>query len=111
MHDRKLAIENAQYIFNNMRHISEEIQFTPGGRIQTRAQEVLEQATRFLEKVADKGLFEAIEEGMFADVKRPKEGGRGLSGVFLRAEHYVNPFEDDLRERLGLEPRRGEHHA
>jgi beta-lysine 5,6-aminomutase alpha subunit len=111
MHDRKLAIENAQYVFKNMRHLSEEIQFTPGGRIQSRAEEVVDQATKFLEKVADQGLFESIEAGLFADVKRPREGGRGLSGVFTKDEDYQNPFEDSLRQRLGLEPRRGEQHV
>lgn len=108
MHDRKIALENAQYIFNNMRHLSDEIEFKPNGKIQTRAQEVVEEATHFLEEVAKKGLFESIEEGLFADVKRPREGGRGLTGVFIKDTDYENPFEDTLRERLGLEPRRGE---
>jgi beta-lysine 5,6-aminomutase alpha subunit len=111
MQDRKLALENAQYIFNNMRHLGEEIQFKPNGKIESRAQHVLEQATDFLEEVAGKGLFEAVEEGLFADVKRPREGGRGLSGVFLKDADYQNPFEDEFRKRLNLQPRGGERHA
>lgn len=105
MQDRKLALENAQYIFNNLRSLGDEIEYKSGGIIETRAQEVLEKAAEFLEEIADKGLFEAIEEGLFADVKRPRDGGRGLSGVFKKNVQYMNPFEDALRHRLGLEPR------
>ncbi|MDN4592848.1 lysine 5,6-aminomutase subunit alpha [Polycladomyces subterraneus] len=107
IHDRKLAIENALYIFNNARHLGEEILFRPGGRIERRAQEVLAQAVAMLEEVRRIGLFTAIERGMFADVKRPLHGGRGLSGVLEKGEDYFNPFETELRQRLGL-PNRGE---
>jgi beta-lysine 5,6-aminomutase alpha subunit len=31
IHDRQLAIENARYIFNNARHLGEEICSGPGG--------------------------------------------------------------------------------
>lgn len=105
MHDRKLALENAQYVFNNMRNLGEELEFKAGGRIEQRAQQVLAEATQFLEEVRDKGLFAALEEGQFADVKRSREGGRGLQGVFMKSGSYENPFEDQLRQRLGLEPR------
>jgi beta-lysine 5,6-aminomutase alpha subunit len=107
IHDRKLAIENAQYIFNNARHLGEEILFRPGGRIERRAQEVLAKAVAMLEEVHRIGLFTAIERGMFADVKRPLHSGRGLSGVLEKEEDYFNPFETELRQRLGL-PNRGE---
>jgi beta-lysine 5,6-aminomutase alpha subunit len=107
IHDRKLAIENAQYIFNNARHLGEEILFRSGGRIERRAQEVLAKAVAMLEEVHRIGLFTAIERGMFADVKRPLHSGRGLSGVLEKEEDYFNPFETELRQRLGL-PNRGE---
>ncbi len=100
--DRQIAIENAKYVFNNARHLSEEIQFTPGGRIETRAHEVLDQATALLKEVKETGLFETITQGKFADVKRPIDGGRGLSGVILRDEDYFNPFEIALRKALNL---------
>ncbi|WP_202079717.1 lysine 5,6-aminomutase subunit alpha [Caldalkalibacillus salinus] len=107
MHDRQLAIENAQYIFNNMRHLSDEITFKPGGKIEQRAHDVLDQAVQLLEEMAQRGLFETLEEGKFADVKRPRDGGRGLSGVFLKSPDYANPFEDELRSRLKLSELRG----
>ena len=40
--DRYLSIENAKYIFNNMRNIGDEVEFKKDGIIQKRAQEVLE---------------------------------------------------------------------
>ncbi|WP_124728545.1 lysine 5,6-aminomutase subunit alpha [Staphylospora marina] len=107
IHDRQLAIENAQYIFNNARHLREEILYAPGGRIERRAREVLDRAVAMLEEVGDIGLFEAINRGMFADVRRSPEGGKGYRGVLSKAEDYFNPFEDELRRRLGLEEREG----
>ena len=42
------------------------------------------------------GLFKALEAGLFADVKRSPEGGRGLEGVISRNERYFNPFYEEL---------------
>lgn len=107
IHDRQLAIENAQYIFHNARHLGEEIIFQPGGRIEQRAQHVLAQAVDMLEEVKKIGLFAALAQGMFADVKRSLTGGKGLRGVVERGVDYYNPFEEELRERLGLRQREG----
>jgi beta-lysine 5,6-aminomutase alpha subunit len=110
IHDRKLAIENAQYIFNNARHLGEEIMYRPGGRVERRAQEVLDRAVDMLEEVKRIGLFAALEQGMLADVKRGLESGKGLSGVVHKGETYYNPFEEELRERLQLPQREGAVH-
>lgn len=110
IHDRKLAIENAQYIFNNARHLGEEIMFRPGGRMEQRAQEVLNRAVAMLEDVEKIGLFTALERGMLADVKRSRTGGKGLSGVLEKGQDYYNPLETELRKRVGL-PRREEEQA
>jgi beta-lysine 5,6-aminomutase alpha subunit len=108
IHDRQLAIENAQYIFNNARHLGEEILFKPGGRLEQRAQQVLNQAAKMLEEVREIGLFAALEKGMFADVKRSFTGGKGLAGVLEKADDYFNPFEEELRVRFGLRVREGD---
>ena len=92
MSDRFLAIENARYVFRNMKDIGKEVWFTEGGIIQQRAQQVLEEAYQLLEKIAGMGLFNALERGVFADVKRPKNGGKGLDGVFVKGKYYTNPF-------------------
>lgn len=102
MSDRYLALENAQYVMNNMRSLGEEVIFKPGGKIQTRAQTVLDEATVLLEKIKKEGIFNILEAGVFADVKRPRNNGRGQDGVFIRSEKYFNPIEDELRQRLSL---------
>jgi beta-lysine 5,6-aminomutase alpha subunit len=107
IHDRQLAIENARYIFNNARHLGEEICFRPGGRIEQRARQVLEEAVKLLEEIRETGLFHALEKGMFADVKRSRTGGKGLEGVLKKNPDYYNPVEAELRSRLGLKPREG----
>jgi beta-lysine 5,6-aminomutase alpha subunit len=92
MSDRYLAIENARYIFNNMKNIGEETEFKDGGIIQTRAQKVLDEALDLLMQIEKEGLFNALEKGIFADVKRPKNGGKGLNGIARKGENYRNPF-------------------
>ena len=92
MQDRYLAIENAKYIFNNCRHIGEEMEFKQGGICQTRAQEVLAKADELLAEVESNGLFDTIEKGIFGGVKRPFDGGHGLEGVCTKGENYFNPF-------------------
>ncbi|TCP69450.1 lysine 5,6-aminomutase subunit alpha [Baia soyae] len=105
IHDRQLAIENAQYVFNNARNLGEEIQFRPGGKIEKRAQEVLDEAVQLLEDVQETGFFEAIHRGTFADVKRALDGGKGLVGVIRKSVDYYNPMEQELRKRLQLPSR------
>ena len=92
MSDRFLSIENAKYIFNNMKSIGDEVEFKEGGIIRTRAKEVLGKAIELLEKLNEEGLFTALEKGIFADVKRPRNGGKGLDGVTPKGQNYMNPF-------------------
>ena len=92
MSDRYLSIENAKYIFGNMKSIGEEVEFKKDGMIQNRAKEVLDKATSLLENIEREGLFTALEKGIFADVKRPKNGGKGLDGVAPKGTNYHNPF-------------------
>lgn len=102
MHDRQLAIENAKYIMNTAKHFSDEIEFTSGGKIETRANEVVEKAADMLKEIEELGLFKAIEQGMFADVKRSFTGGKGLEGVFVKDEQYFNPYEELLKTELKI---------
>lgn len=99
MSDRFLSIENARYIFNNMHDIGEEVEFKQDGIIRNRAKEVLDKAIELLSQMKEKGLFNSLEEGIFADVKRPKNGGKGLAGVAEKGAHYRNPFIDLMKGR------------
>jgi len=92
MSDRALAIENAKYIFDTMADLGEEISFKDNGIIQNRANEVLEKACSLLKEIETIGLFKTLEKGIFAGIKRPIDGGKGLDGVALKEKEYFNPF-------------------
>jgi beta-lysine 5,6-aminomutase alpha subunit len=87
-----LALESATYVETAARDLADEIEFKPGGLIQTRAQEVLEQARILLEEVAEIGLSGAIEEGRFGDVRRASDEGRGAEGLVPVESSYFNPL-------------------
>lgn len=90
--DRYLAIENAQYIFKAMEDFGSEVEYKKGGIMENRCQEVLTKATALLDEIAEYGLFNALEKGIFANIKRPIDGGKGLDGVFTKDDVYLNPF-------------------
>ncbi|MGL4510722.1 lysine 5,6-aminomutase subunit alpha [Cetobacterium sp.] len=92
MSDRYLSIENARYIFNNMRDFGSEIEFKADGIIQKRAQLVLDESVVLLEKMVEDGLFNSLEKGTFADIKRSRTGGKGLAGVVEKGSSYMNLF-------------------
>lgn len=92
MQDRFLAIQNARYVFGNLRDLHEEIQFTPGGQIERRAQRVLAETATLLREIEQTGLPAAIAKGTFADISRTLTGGKGLDGVVAKAADYHNPF-------------------
>ncbi len=94
MSDRALSIENALYIFNNMEDLGEEIEYKPNGIIQQRADKVLREANALLREIQGHGLFTTLEKGIFGGVKRPIDGGKGLSGVIIKDDKYYNPFID-----------------
>jgi beta-lysine 5,6-aminomutase alpha subunit len=99
--DRDLALENARYVFRGASTLAGEIRFEPGGDVERRASQVLEECRLMLRKIAEIGLFGALEAGMFADTVRTRDGGRGLDGVIAKADDYLNPLGDMLAERVG----------
>jgi beta-lysine 5,6-aminomutase alpha subunit len=94
MSDRALAIENAKYIFTTMENLGDELLFKDGGIIQNRANEVLDKACNLLSQIEKNKLFATLEQGIFAGIKRSRDGGKGLNGVVLKGEGYFNPFID-----------------
>ena len=103
MSDRALSIENAQYIFRTMADLGSELSFKEGGIIQSRANEVLSKATELLSEIEELGLFNTLEKGIFADVKRPKDGGKGLSGVVVKSSEYFNPFIESMKGKVAAQ--------
>lgn len=92
MSDRAMAIENARYIERTMKDLGNELVFKEDGIMQKRANEVLEKAANLLQEIEEQGLFVTLEKGTFADIKRPKDGGKGLNGVVAKDKLYFNPF-------------------
>ena len=84
MSDRALSIENAQYIFRTMKDLGSELTYKENGIIRNRANEVL-------------------TKGIFADVKRPKDGGKGLAGVVVKDDKYFNPFIEVMKGKVAAE--------
>jgi beta-lysine 5,6-aminomutase alpha subunit len=98
IHDRVLGLQNVEYVFNAAHDLGEEIEFKRGGIIQTRAQDVLSQARVLLERIAQIGLFGAIEDATFGDVSRKLDEGRGIEGIVDTDEGYLNPVVELMRE-------------
>ncbi len=71
--------------------------------MEQRAAYVLDLTLDLLQNIRRDGLFRTIEDGRFAGIKRPFEGGKGLSGVMAKEDQYMNPFIPLLMEesRLG----------
>jgi beta-lysine 5,6-aminomutase alpha subunit len=102
VHDRVIGLENVNYVFNAARDLGEEIEFKAGGIIQTRAQEVLAGAHQLLERIAETGLFSALAEGVFGDVPRQIDEGRGTEGIVAVADGYLNPASELMRGASSL---------
>ena len=62
---------------------------------------MLTKATDLLAEIEKLGLFTTIEKGIFADVKRPKDGGKGLAGVVIKDDKYFNPFIEVMKGKVG----------
>ena len=46
-------------------------------------------------------MYKRQEKGIFADVKRPKDGGKGLAGVVIKDDKYFNPFIEVMKGKVG----------
>lgn len=94
LQDRYLAIQNAKMIQTSMKSISDELVIKEDGLMANRAKKVLEDASLLLKQVKESTLFQALEQGVFAGVKRPQDGGKGLDGVFQKSPDYWNAALD-----------------
>jgi beta-lysine 5,6-aminomutase alpha subunit len=94
--DRDIALANVRYVLNAAGNLHEDFVPAPGGFIQGRAHQVLEEAVALLERIVADGLLEAIADGTFGIMKRPATGGRGLDGVAARSPDFYNPAIDIL---------------
>jgi beta-lysine 5,6-aminomutase alpha subunit len=96
--DRDLALENVRYVARAAGRLGENFSPPPGGFVQQRAQQVLADAVELLRRIGGDGLLNAIADGTFGITRRPADAGRGLEGVFERAEGYFNPAAEFLED-------------
>jgi beta-lysine 5,6-aminomutase alpha subunit len=96
MSDRYLAIESAKTIQKAVKSFREAVDYRPGGVIHARAHEVLANAKELLDNVERIGLFNALEKGLFAGIKRSVTGGKGLDGVLAKHPEYFNVIADRM---------------
>ncbi len=94
--DRYLSLKATRYVHTACKHLGDEITFKPDGRIAKRAVQVLDEALAQLEDVSRDGIWDAISNGAFADVKRTRTGGKGYGGVLKKHAQYMNPLLDAL---------------
>nr|HMM30466.1 lysine 5,6-aminomutase subunit alpha [Clostridia bacterium] len=83
--------------FRTMKDLGGEITFKEGGIIAERANEVLVKAAALLKEIEQIGLFGTLERGIFADIKRGRTAGKGLTGVVQKDAVYFNPFIELMR--------------
>jgi len=102
MMDRFIGVRNAKYVMNAMASFGEDIEFRPDGIMVKRARDVLDRTLGFLREIKKRGLMDAIAEGLFADIKRPPDSGKGLDGLVEKDPRYWNPVENRLASALSL---------
>ena len=105
LQDRYASIRAARYMRNAGKHLRSNFQLAEDAMIRKRAGDILDKAERLLADVQSRGLFKAIEDGVFAGIRRRRDGGKGREGVFLKSRWYFNPVDEMLRRELGLRER------
>jgi beta-lysine 5,6-aminomutase alpha subunit len=96
LQDRFLSIRSALYVFSAARELGEQFDWREDSLVARWADQILREAVELLQEMDKLGLFKGLEAGLFADIKRSPEGGRGLKGVIKRNEQYFNPFYEEL---------------
>lgn len=96
LQDRFLSIRNALYTFHAARDLGDQFDWREDSLVTRWAGKILRDAVELLRQIDTLGLFKGLEMGLFADIKRSPEGGRGLEGVIARSDDYFNPFYETL---------------
>jgi beta-lysine 5,6-aminomutase alpha subunit len=98
--DRDLALQNVRYVMNAAGNLHEDFRPAPGGFIEQRGRQVLDDSIGLLSDIKghENGLLDAIADGTFGLMKRPADGGRGLDGVARKARDYYNPATELLED-------------
>jgi beta-lysine 5,6-aminomutase alpha subunit len=96
LQDRFLSIRSASYVFNAARDLGEQFNWREDSLVARWANQILREAVELLQEIDRLDLMKGLEAGLFADIKRSPDGGRGLEGVIRRKAGYFNPFYEEL---------------
>jgi len=102
MQDRAISIKSAKYVKKAAKDLIEEIAYKKDGKINKLANDVLQKALEMLKDIEEIGLEESFSKGMFANIKRYSDSGKGLNGVVKKSETYYNPFMDKMENELNI---------
>ena len=86
------------------RHLSDEISWSPNGKIIRKARSLLEDTHRLLKKIEATGLGKAVEQGLFGSAHEKNLQARtetisSEDALMLRHKHYWNPLLDLLEKK------------
>src|SRR5262249_13948406 len=102
VHDRVIGLENVNYSFTAARDPGLVNECTHAGNGQAPRQAVLAGVDALVARIAEHGLFAALGEGVFGDVRRKIDEGRGREGIVTVAEGYLNPASELMRGASSL---------
>ena len=98
VHDRVIGLENVNYVFDSARDLGR------GDRVQARRHRAdacpggaRAARTSCSSGSPQNGLFSALGEGVFGDVPRQVDEGRGTEGIVETHEDYLNPASELMR--------------
>lgn len=91
LQDRKVELDSCNYIFKATKELINQFTLKNDSFIEKEANNVLQKASTFLSQCND--LYDYIQEGKFAGIKRYKYGGHGGDGVFSKDARYIDIFE------------------
>jgi beta-lysine 5,6-aminomutase alpha subunit len=93
--DRIQSLENTNYVFNAFKD-SQDALALGGELVTTRQQELLVKVSDTLTAIAEGGLLDAISQGVFGDIKRPSDKGKGADGVITKSSNYQELFIEPI---------------
>ena len=90
-----MGIKALNYLSKAAKSAGDELLINSNGIIARRAHTLLENTLKLLKKIESQGLFNSLEEGIFASTK--SAGAKGSKELFQRDKKYFNPVIDALR--------------
>ena len=99
LQDRKVELDVCNYVFKATAQLMNQFDLKSNSLIQNQADKVLRTTCEFLTSCTN--LYQYIEEGKFAGIKRPMSGGHGGRDVFIKHDKYIDIFTlSPLREHV-----------